>query len=173
MNPPRRSTLVLALGNDILADDGVAFVAARRLAEGPDARGVDVRESGEAGLNLLDLLAGYRRALLIDSIVTGRHPPGTVLEFSREDFTEVLGPSPHYAGLPEILELAKYLSIPLPDDIRVLAMEIEEPWQFREGLNPAIEQAVPHLVAEARQILRQWRQPDESLPSPAAERLPS
>ena len=68
---------------------------------------------------------------------------GTVLEFSREDFDRVLGPSPHYAGLPEVLSLAKHLEITFPEEIRVLALEIADCCDFRETLSPPIEQALP------------------------------
>jgi len=69
--------LVLALGNDLLGDDGVGLEAARQIAGQVDGS-VEVVETGEAGLALLELMEGYERALLIDSVVTGRYPPGTV-----------------------------------------------------------------------------------------------
>lgn len=105
--------LVLALGNDLLGDDGVGLEAARQIAGQVDGS-VDVVETGEAGLALLELMEGYERALLIDSVVTGRYPPGTVIEFSPEDFRKVVAPSPHYAGLPEVMEMAtacRFLSL--------------------------------------------------------------
>jgi hydrogenase maturation protease len=148
--------LLLALGNDIMGDDRVGLVTSQILAEefGAD---VDFVDTAEAGLALLDILAGYKRVLLLDSIVTGNHRPGEVLEFSRKDFDKVLGPSPHYAGLPEVLELARRLKINFPEQIRVLAMEIETPYIFSERLTAQIQQAVPDYVEKAGQILRQWR----------------
>ena len=62
--------LVLGLGNDILGDEAVGLLAARRLrALLPES--VDVVESGGGGLDLLDVLEGYDRAILLDSILTG------------------------------------------------------------------------------------------------------
>ena len=90
---PKRC-LLLALGNDILKDDGVGLAAAGLLrSEFKEA--VDIVEAPGTGLALLELLAGYDRALLLDAIFTGNAPPGTVLEFSREDFQKdrgALGP---------------------------------------------------------------------------------
>lgn len=120
--------------------------------------------------------------LLLDAIVTGDHPPGTVLELSREDFTvkmpgdfkspfsclgaadvaqpcrlkEVPPPSLHYVGLPEILKMAERLGIPFPKEMRILALEVEEPREFREGLTPAVEGALPIFVERARQVLEDW-----------------
>lgn len=150
-------TLVLALGNDLLGDDGVGLEAARRIAGQVDSS-VDVVETGEAGLALLELLEGYERALLLDSVVTGRYPPGTVIEFSPEDFRRVIAPSPHYAGLPEVLEMARRLNLVFPRDIRILAMEVQNPYEFHIGFSPPVQESLPRLVQQALQILQEWRQ---------------
>jgi hydrogenase maturation protease len=149
--------LVLALGNDLLGDDGVGLEAARQIAGQVDGS-VDVVETGEAGLALLEMMEGYERALLIDSVVTGRYPPGTVIEFSPEDFRKVVAPSPHYAGLPEVMEMAHRLQIPFPQHIRILAMEVLNPYDFRIGFSEPVQEALPQLVQRTLRILRQWQQ---------------
>jgi hydrogenase maturation protease len=156
VNAPQQRFLVLGLGNDILGDDAVGLVAARRLREHCAAK-VDVVEAAESGLGLLDFLEGRSHALLLDAILTGRHPAGTVLEFSHEDFHRTIGPSPHYAGLSEVLRLAVCLAIPVPTDLCVLAMEVEDPYHIREGLSVAVDQALPCYVERARQILDRWQ----------------
>ena len=157
MSSPLQSILLLALGNDIIGDDGIGLAAARILREQFQGD-VDIEDAAEAGLNLLDIMSGYDRVLILDSIVTGRHPHGTVLEFSRADFDKVVAPSPHYAGLPEVLELAKRLKIEFPREILVLALEIEECYDFRETLSPVIERSLPAFVEKARLILHKWKE---------------
>ncbi len=149
-------TLVLALGNDLLGDDGVGLEAARQVAGQVDAT-VDVVETGEAGLALLEMLEGYARALLIDSVVTGRYPPGTILEFSPDDFRRVVAPSPHYAGLPEVLEMARRLELDFPYEIRILAMEVLNPYEFLLGFSEPVHENLPRFVQRALQILGEWR----------------
>ncbi len=147
--------LVLGLGNDILGDDAAGLLAARRLrASLPET--VDVLESAGGGLELLDLLEGYERALLLDSIVTGQHPPGTILEFTADDFQKIVAPSPHYTGIPELLQMAERLGIPFPRTIRILAVEVADPYQIREGLSASVTQALPELLARAREVLESW-----------------
>jgi hydrogenase maturation protease len=148
-------TLLLALGNDILGDDGVGFAAAREL-EARFAPDVDCVLSSEAGLALLELMEGYQRALLLDAIVTGDSPVGTVHEFAPTDFRRVLAPSPHYAGLPEVLELAERLQLEFPRELRVLALEVEDPYAIREGLTPGVARALPEFVARAASVLEDW-----------------
>ena len=147
--------LVVGLGNDILGDDAVGLLAARRLrAILPGS--VEVLESAGVGLDLLDVLEGYDRALILDAIATGQHPPGTVLEFTSEDFQKVIAPSPHYAGLPELLQLAERLGIPFPTALCVLACEVADPYQIREGLSASATGALPALVARAQRVVECW-----------------
>lgn len=157
MTPPQRPFLLLALGNDIMGDDGVGLAAARALSKDLPEQ-VDCVETPGADLALLEVLSGYERALLLDSIVTGRHQPGTILQFTRSEFDQVLAPSPHCAGLPEVLKLAERMGIDFPEEIRVLAMEIAPPQDFRETLGPAIERVLPAYVAEAGRILHRWEE---------------
>ena len=137
------SILLLALGNDIMGDDGVAFAAAGALRRTFGAE-VDVVETSEAGIGLIDRLSPYDRVLLLDSIETGDQPAGTVLELSTEDFDKVLGPSPHYAGLPEVIELARALGMDFPSELLVLAIKIDPQDEFRQNLSPEIRRALPN-----------------------------
>jgi hydrogenase maturation protease len=162
---PRVPMLVLALGNDIMGDDGIGLAAARALAEAlpRDGGDFDFAVCAESGLGLLDYLHGYRRALLLDAICTGRHAPGMVLEFAGADFPKVttLASSsliPHYSGLPEVFAIAKQLGIPFPEEIRVLAVEIEPPEELAEALSQTAQAALPLLVERASQVLAEWAQ---------------
>ncbi|MDD5656955.1 MAG: hydrogenase maturation protease [Elusimicrobia bacterium] len=147
-------TVVLALGNDILGDDGVGFHAARAIRKefGPE---VEVVESPESGLALLDHLEGCERALILDAVATGKCPPGTVLSWDRDDFKRLVAPNQHAAGLPHVLELAERLGLVFPRHLRVVAMEVQDPTRFRDTLTEQARQFLPAFVAEARRILTQ------------------
>lgn len=147
--------LVLALGNDILGDDGVAFHAARILrAEFPES--VDVVETGEAGLPLLDHFEPYSKVLVLDAAATGKCPAGTILRWDREAFRRCVSPSQHSAGLPHILELAERLGLSFPGELQVICMEVSDPTVFREELTAEAERALPAMAAEARKVLSGW-----------------
>ena len=149
-------TLVLALGNDILGDDGAGPAAARMLRSTlPDD--VDVVESSEAGLALLEHIEGYDRVLLLDAVVTGRCAPGTVIELSPDDLEKIVAPSPHYAGIPEVLEMGRRLGLKMPCEMRILALEVERPDTVCEGLTSSVEAGLPSFVARAAQVVHLWR----------------
>src|SRR5512142_1525276 len=73
--------LVLGLGNEFAGDDAVGVLAVRAVRDAaPNTTGniaTDVVESAGSGLTLLEIFAGYDRAVVVDSIHTERHPPGT------------------------------------------------------------------------------------------------
>ena len=155
VNVTNKNILVIALGNDLLGDDGVGFVAARQLKADFDQQ-VDFVETGETGLALIEFMEGYNHVLLLDSISNSNQPYGTVIEYSPHDFQKIIAPSPHYAGLPEILQLSTWFNIDFPEDIRILTIQIGPSIQFRDSLNPQIYEPLAELVSKARQILRIW-----------------
>ncbi|MCZ7557539.1 MAG: hydrogenase maturation protease [Bacteroidia bacterium] len=137
--------LLLALGNDLLSDDAVAFHAARRIhARG--LLGVDVIESGEAGFALLELITGYSRVIIIDALHSLHYPAGSIVQFSDKDFAATASPSPHYAGLPDLRRLAQTMGIPYPEHIGIIAMEVEDPYTIAEKLTNPVQHALPAFV---------------------------
>jgi len=157
--------LVLGLGNDLLADDAVGILAARALKK-QLSRKADIVESSLAGLALLEQLVGYQQAVIIDAVQTGCHPPGTVLELDPQELAPVVAPSPHYAGLPEVIALAQRLELDFPQDLAIFAMEVQDPYTIGGGLTPAVQDALPELVDKVvAQVARWERAPAEPQPA--------
>ncbi len=72
-------TRIIGLGNTILTDDGVGVYAARELQKRlGDA--VDIVETETAGFGLMELLTGWDRVILIDSIQFDDLAPGWIGE---------------------------------------------------------------------------------------------
>ena len=139
--------LILGLGNTILKDDGIGIYAARILSRTiGDAENIEVIESSLAGLSILDLILGYEKVIIIDSILTGNSKPGTIHEFDLKSLCGVFCPSPHYADLSQILTLGNAIGLNLPREIKVFAVEAEDPYTFEEKLSDKVEAALPHLV---------------------------
>jgi len=69
-------TILIGLGNPIMSDDAIGIrVAEEVLRLVPGLEG-DLSASG--GFDVLDCVIGYDRAVIIDAMVTGKFPPGTV-----------------------------------------------------------------------------------------------
>ncbi len=148
--------LIVGLGNELLGDDAVGIVAARAL-KGKLKDQADVVESSLAGMALLDLFIGYERAIIIDAAKTGQSPPGTIYELSPADLGAVIAPSPHYAGLPELLATAHQLQLNFPKEIKIFALEVEDPYTIGGGLSQPVQQALARLIQRVEQQLEQWR----------------
>ena len=80
---PRDPTLVLGLGNELLRDDGVGLLAARRVAELMGPRAV-LEEACVATIDLLPVLRGRRRVVVVDAYVSELDPPGTAVHAALE-----------------------------------------------------------------------------------------
>jgi hydrogenase maturation protease len=147
--------LVLGTGNEIMCDDAVGLVAARELKK--RLRGqIDVILTEEAGLSLLDLLVGYDRVIILDAIKSGR-AVGEIVEMDLKELCEGLATFPHRVSLPEIAVLGERLGLDMPDDIKVVAMEVDDPYTISEGLTPVTAGSLPHLVQSALRVIEAWQ----------------
>ena len=82
---------VLGLGNEILADDALGILAARELARLFPPADVEVVESSQSGLHLLDYVTGVDRLVVIDTVQTGRTAPGEILVVREQDVRSTPG----------------------------------------------------------------------------------
>jgi hydrogenase maturation protease len=148
-------TLVLGLGNELAADDAVGLLVARAVREELDGE-VDVTESSASGLALIEELAGYDRAVVVDAIHTGRTPPGTITEMGMAEVGAVVAPSVHHAGLPELAAVAGRLGLAFPGQTRVLAVEVVDPYTIGAPLSEPVAGAVGELIRRVRELLERW-----------------
>lgn len=148
-------TLILGLGNELLSDDAVGILAARALKERLKEK-TDIVESALSGMALLDLFMGYERVIIIDAVKTGQSPPGTIYELTPSDLSTVLAPSPHYAGLPELIATAQALKLDFPSEIKIFAVEVEDPYTIGGKLSPAVAHALEKLVQQVESQIARW-----------------
>lgn len=142
------SILVLGLGNDLLADDAIGPLAVLELQPRLAGR-AEVTATALHGLALLDVLAGHDAAVLLDAACTGRHPVGTVFEIDPADLDAVQAPSPHFAGVPEMVELARRLELRFPQRMRIIAVEVRDPHTIGGAMTPEVRAALPELCERA------------------------
>jgi hydrogenase maturation protease len=155
MTPP---VLVLGLGNDILCDDAIGLRVVRRvgeLLEPADAPVISVTETEEMGLCLLDHIVGRRDLVLVDSIQTGKSPPGHLHEICADDLKRLVGSPPHFLGIGETLALGRQLGLAMPERVRILAIEVAEPHLLSTAMTPALEAALPALADRTLAVARQ------------------
>lgn len=156
MNSASNKILILGLGNDILTDDAIGLNVVRQLREelaGDDR--VDVRETMEMGLALLDFIVGYRAVLIVDSIQTGQSPAGTIHEVDAARLKQLTGRTPHFLGVGETLALGRHLGLAMPQEVRILAVEVEDPFTLGTEMTPALQRAIPPVLARIRELFQE------------------
>ncbi len=138
-------TLILGLGNPILSDDGIGVHVAREIKhQRPE---LDVLEASAAGFRVVDEMLDYDRVILIDSIVTGQMPVGSVFELTREQFRNASHySSPHDMGLFEAFDLMQKHGAKLPEKLIIIAIEVKDIDTFSEQFTPEVETALPEAV---------------------------
>jgi hydrogenase maturation protease len=139
-------TLVLGMGNPILSDDAVGLLVAQRLAKEPLPDGVEVLQSEQGGLRLLELVRGFTKLIIIDALKSGR-VPGEVLTFTEADFAggHRYG-SAHSISLRTALELGRRLGYDMPQQVTVFAVEGDDVETFGERLSPPVAAAAARVV---------------------------
>lgn len=158
MKNARLKTLVLGLGNPILSDDGAGCRVAMALKDRLHAPGIDIKEASIAGLDLLDLVAGYDRTIIIDAIQTGKGVPGQIYRLGPETLagTRHSG-NPHDVNLATALELGRKLKLKLPSQITIFAIEVEDVTSFSEACTPGVEKAISECVEMVVRELKESR----------------
>ena len=144
---PARPLLLLGLGNDILTDDAVGLFVVRdlrpKLAGHPS---IDIRETPEMGLALLDFITGYRTVVIVDSIQTCKAPPGFLHQLDASALNQLTGRTPHFVGVSETLALGRQLGLAMPEQVRIFAIEVEDPFTLGTAMTPALQAALPGIV---------------------------
>jgi len=140
-------TLVLGLGNPIRGDDSAGLHVARMLAATVNCSEITVIEASAGGLDILDLLAGYERAVIIDAIQTDGGKAGQVYRLEPAVFAATRHTAtPHDVNFATALELGHRLGLALPREIVIFAIEAEDVSSFREECTPAVMAAIPVCV---------------------------
>ena len=148
-------TLVLGLGNPILTDDGVGCQVAQEIQQRVDQPEVTVMETGLAGLNLLDVLVDYEKAIIVDAIQTVGGKAGQIYRLRPEAFNATrYASSPHDVNFATALELGNRLGLALPQQIVIFAIEVDDTTTFSEECTPKVREAVSTCVEMIIQELK-------------------
>jgi hydrogenase maturation protease len=150
-------TLVLGLGNPILTDDGVgvrvaeAVQAALPPASGDAPPPIDVQEVSVGGLALMETMIGYERVILIDALWEPHVAPGSIQRMTLDDLRAISptqhSASPHDANLITALALGRSMGLPLPSEIIIYAIGVENVLDFADTPTPAVAATIPQVTA--------------------------
>jgi hydrogenase maturation protease len=140
--------VILGVGNLILGDDGVGIHVSRQVKEQINDPDITIDEAITGGMNLLDLLVGYDKAIIIDAVKSEKAEKGEVKRIPLDDFNTMHSCNPHDVSLIEAINKTKKLGeTRIPTEIIIIGIMMKQiPCEFGENLSKDIAAAVPKAV---------------------------
>ena len=140
--------IVLGVGNLILGDDGVGIHVVNDVKKQIEDPNITIDEAITGGMNLLDLILGYDKAIIVDAVKSAKSVAGTVERIPIADFNTMHSCNPHDVSLIEAIQMAKKLGeTKIPSEIIIIGVMMKEiPCEFGENLSGKIQAAVPKAV---------------------------
>ncbi|MCL1879169.1 MAG: hydrogenase maturation protease [Actinomycetia bacterium] len=148
--PMDKRIVILCVGNLLLCDEGLGpQVAAELTASYEFPANVEVLDRGVMGMAVLADIKAADDLLIIDAVDRSGQPPGTVLRFQPEDLASYQTfKGAHDVRLADVLAAAALVGIsPQCECLGVQVVEIN-PAEYRIGLTPAVQAALPLLLSE-------------------------
>ena len=146
-------TLILALGNELMKDDGVGLKVGRILAE----KGYNVLEVGTDIFKLHRYYNGEDKIIIIAAILTDKYKPGEIVYLKGDEVFEKLKAeirSAHFMGaidgLKLLMAIDKRLSKAEIHFIGVVAKEIS----LGMELSDEVKSSVPNIINMVESIAK-------------------
>lgn len=151
-----KKTLILGLGNEILSDDGIGPRLVKDLSGMFTDPCLQFEIACCGGLEMMEHLRSFEKAVLIDAIHTVDGKPGNVYYFSPADFMETSNLSNlHDINFLTALRLGEILKLDLPSDLHIIAVEIIEDREFSEELTPVLKENYPGTLAVVSSLVKE------------------
>jgi hydrogenase maturation protease len=107
----------------------------------------DFIESEVAGFALMELMAGWERIILLDSIQFDGLAPGTVVRLDPKGLrTSLRLRSVHEIDLPTVMELGRHLGLQMPRRVIIFGIQAEDACTFGESLSSSVEGGLDKVV---------------------------
>ncbi len=145
-------TLVVGLGNPSFKDDSIGPRITRLLADRINRPDITVAETSASGLDFLDLLAEYDKAVIIDAIQSLSGKAGSTYRLKPETLNSRHKQIPHTMDFVAAIDLGKRLGLPLPGEIIIIGIEVGDITNPGNHCTPQVENAIPSCV---EQVLRE------------------
>lgn len=151
-----KSALVVCIGNDLVADDGIGYAIYDELvADTTLPESTRLKLLGLGGMDVIEEINGEDLLIVVDALQLG-FDPGTVhvLSWSELPYMEPRPVSGHGIGIREAIEVAKRLyTDKVPKEIYLVGIEGKCFNQLGEGLTPIVSESVPGAVLAIRNLI--------------------
>jgi hydrogenase maturation protease len=135
------TALILGIGNEILTDDGIGIKLTYDLKSKFNKSSFDFKTASCGGLEIVEMMNGYKHVIIIDAIKTMYGKPGIVYHFTLDHFRQSMHVSNfHDISFLTAMEFGRKSGLKLPQQVDILAVEIIEDLVFSNELSPEIKE---------------------------------
>jgi len=124
----------------------VAELVKRELPHNPD---IDIKEISAGGIELIEEMMGYDKAIVIDAVAT-RGRVGTIHRLRPEQLKHTVHfTAPHRFNFASAYQLGRHFaSRSMPKRVKIYGVEIEPRRDFTRGLSHKVSRAAQRLAEE-------------------------
>lgn len=135
----KKDTIVIGLGNLIMTDEGIGCtIVGHFSAHSDDWPGIEFIDGGTGGMNLLHMLAGRKKVVIIDCAKMSEEP-GTMKRFAPDQVKSIKQLS-HYSlhevDILKVIQMAEQLGSS-PEEVIIYGIEPEK-IEFGRGLTETL-----------------------------------
>lgn len=150
-------TVIIGMGNPLLSDDGVGITVAHAVAECLQHRmSLTVTELHTGGIRLMEAMAGFKRVVVIDAMLSGALP-GSLRQFDPKGFITTKNTfSSHDTDFATAYELGRMAGVLLPEQVSFWGIEAREFDLFGEKFTDEVAAAVSGAVHRIAAQITEW-----------------
>jgi len=67
---------------------------------------------------------------------------------------QLTGRTPHFVGVGETLALGRQLNLPMPQEVKIFAIEVEDPFTLGQRMTPTLQANLPAIVERVAAAVR-------------------
>lgn len=151
-------SVVVGLGSPIMCDDAVGLRVSSKI-ESMNMPNINCCQEAVGGLDILPVIHGYKYAVIVDAIQTGKYNPGTIMLMYEQDFADVVGDAPgHDVNLPTALKIGRQMDPEImPEKIGFVAIEVQDIRTMTETMTPEVEAAVDSATDAVLHMLSEFK----------------
>lgn len=149
-------TLVLGIGNTLLADEGAGVHAMQFLKDRYDLPDTEFLDGGTQSFTLAEAIAEATNLIIFDAAELDSKP-GSVRVFEGTDFDDFLLSgcrSVHEIGFADLMDITRLMDC-VPENCALIGIQPEcVDWGDRPG--QAVRDAIPEAAAEGAALISKW-----------------
>lgn len=155
MSASDKRTIIVCIGNELIADDAVGFEIFNQLQESISASRARIEYCSVGGIDILSMLEDETDLIVVDAVQFGTAPPGTIHIIPWDELpANSTAISSHGLGLRETVEIGKTLyPEKMPSRITLIGIEGRCFDLTREFMTKEVEVAVSRAVKIIEELI--------------------